>query len=168
MVTQMNDMPLGLPQSVSQVQRGIATPPPVSPPPPLASPCAAPTLPPPPWRPPCTSSAPIPTAPLMHPTHMHPTHIHAWPLRRLALHVCANLGRRSDRASSARSSFSFSRVRGRGRVYGNCPLSRSPLHVCGGRLHAFEKLCSLLTPHISTEETSMAERCPLAQRCRVI
>ena len=40
-------------------------------------------------------------------------------------------------------------------------LSRSPLHVCGGRLHAFEKLCSLLTPHISTEETSMTERsCP--------
>jgi len=43
-------------------------------------------------------------------------------------------------------------------------LSRSPLHVCGGRLHAFKKLCSLLTPYISTEETSMTERCSLAQR----
>ena len=32
------------------------------------------------------------------------------------------------------------------------PSSRSPLYVRGGRLHAFEKLFSLLTPYIDKED----------------
>ena len=70
-------------------------------------------------------------------------HAHLWSLRRLALHVCANLGRRSDRAPSARSSFSFSRVRGRGKVYGDCPISRSPLMRAAVVYTRFEKLVPL-------------------------
>ena len=39
-----------------------------------------------------------------------------------------------------------SRVRGRGTESMATALSRSPLYVRGGHLHALEKLCSLLTP----------------------
>ena len=88
--------------------------------------------------------------------------------RALTLSTAHRLGRRANCAPSARSSFSFSRVRGRGRVYGNCPLPQPATCVRRSSTRLQEALLVAHSIHIDGRNIDDRALFFGTARCRVV